>query len=374
MIVGIDASRCRSGGSKAHLVGIIDNLQPEKHGITKIHLWTYKALSNEISSYSWLVKHTPDLLEKNLCLQLWWQLVMLSKMLKRTQCDILFTVDASTICTFKPMIVLNQDLLSYEPDIIAKYSWGYDYFRIIILRYIQNWAFFHSEGVIFITNYASELIQNNCGKIDNSACIPHGVNEDFKKIRNTIRWPEIGERPIRCLYISNALPYKNIDNVIQAVEIIRREFVEITLELVGGGCGKAQECIELQILNSDPENKFVTQKPFLSHNDLSLILAEADIFVFASSCETFGITLLEAMAVGLPIACSKRSSLPETLQDGGVYFDPEDPDDIAKMISFLIDNPVERLHFSRRAKQLSRNYSWERCSYETFSFISQIVN
>ena len=72
------------------------------------------------------------------------------------------------------------------------------------------------------------------------------------------------------------------------------------------------------------------------------------------------------MAVGLPIACSKRSSLPETLQDGGVYFDPEEPDDIAKMISFLIDNPVERLHFTRRAKQISRHYSWDRCSYETF--------
>jgi len=78
MIVGIDASRCRSGGSKEDLIGIIENLEPEKHGITKIHLWTYKSLSNEISSYS-LVKHTPDMLEKNLCLQLWWQLVMLSK-------------------------------------------------------------------------------------------------------------------------------------------------------------------------------------------------------------------------------------------------------------------------------------------------------
>ena len=45
------------------------------------------------------------------------------------------------------------------------------------------------------------------------------------------------------------------------------------------------------------------------------------IFVFASSTETFGISLLEAMAVGMPIVCSDKSSLPEVLQNGGLYFD-----------------------------------------------------
>jgi glycosyltransferase involved in cell wall biosynthesis len=372
MIVGIDASRCRSGGGMAHLVGILENLDPVEHDISKVHLWTYISFSKKLPSYHWLEKHTPDLLEYSLILQLWWQRVSLSKALKQTQCDILFTVDSSTVCRFKPMVVLNQDLLSYDPENIRKYRMGYDYLRIIALRYIQKVAFNHAVGVIFLTKYAAEIIQKQSGKIINIKIIPHGVDDMFKRIKHNIQWPEQGERSIRCLYISNALPYKNIEKVIRAIEIIRGSYIDVVLELVGGGCGEAQERVEQQIKQSDPNHKFVTQKPFVSHKNLPIILKEADIFVFASSCETFGITLLEAMAVGIPIACSRRSSLPETLVDGGVYFSPEDPKDIARAIMFLIDNPMERLKYSKRARHLSRQYTWSQCSSETFSFISQL--
>ena len=56
------------------------------------------------------------------------------------------------------------------------------------------------------------------------------------------------------------------------------------------------------------------------------LLADANLFVFASSCENMPNTLVEAMAIGLPIACSDRGPMPEVLRDGGVYFDPEDCD------------------------------------------------
>ena len=56
---------------------------------------------------------------------------------------------------------------------------------------------------------------------------------------------------------------------------------------------------------------------------------KSDIFVFASNSETFGITLLEAMSQAVPIVCSNQSSLPEVLQDGGLYFDPSNYIDLS---------------------------------------------
>ena len=111
---------------------------------------------------------------------------------------------------------------------------------------------------------------------------------------------------------------------------------------------------------------------FLPKDELLTHLALADLFVFASSCETFGITLLEGMAAGLPIACSNRSSLPETLRDGGVYFDPEDEESIAMAIEQIIQSPALRSAIAQRAKTLSQEYSWKRCADETFSFIAEV--
>jgi glycosyltransferase involved in cell wall biosynthesis len=105
------------------------------------------------------------------------------------------------------------------------------------------------------------------------------------------------------------------------------------------------------------------------HEALLTHLNSADIFVFASGCEAFGITLLEAMAMGLPIASSNRSSIPETLQDGGLYFDPERPSEIASAIERIILDPALRANLSKRANELANRYSWERCSSETWGFI-----
>jgi glycosyltransferase involved in cell wall biosynthesis len=108
---------------------------------------------------------------------------------------------------------------------------------------------------------------------------------------------------------------------------------------------------------------------FIQNDDVAKLIANADIFVFASSCETFGIALLEAMTIGLPIACSNRSSLPETLQDGGEYFDPQNPESISMAIDRLIQNADRRSAIAGRAKALALGYSWSQCAQDTWEFM-----
>ena len=72
-IVGIDASRNRSGGAKAHLIGLIGEGDPSKHGIKEVHVWAFKTLLDSLPDEPWLVKHNPKALERSLFWQVWWQ-------------------------------------------------------------------------------------------------------------------------------------------------------------------------------------------------------------------------------------------------------------------------------------------------------------
>ena len=88
----------------------------------------------------------------------------------------------------------------------------------------------------------------------------------------------------------------------------------------------------------------------VAHAEIQYIYQKADIAVFASSCETFGQILIEYMAAGLPVACSNKSAMPELLGDAGVYFEPEQPEDIARVLHEMVISP------NLRAKKAKASY------------------
>ena len=371
LTVGIDASRNRSGGAKSHLIGILSECNPAKHGIHEIHVWAFGALLEQLPDYPWLIKHNPIALEQSLFKQLIWQATALAGEVKSAGCDILFTTDASTLCRIKPMVVLSQDMLSYEPGVMHYFGYGLARLRLLVILVVQNLAFRRAASVIFLSRYAANVIQHSCGLLPAIAYIPHGVDAVFKHTHAESSWPVSGERPIRCIYVSNAEMYKHQWVVVEAISLLRKRGYNLVLSLIGGGNGPAQQLLQDMISFADPKSIFVKQLEFLPHANLPSLLAEADLFVFASSCENMPVTLLEAMAVGLPIACSNRGPMPEVLADGGVYFNPEDANSIAKAIEKIIQSPALRLAIAERAKTLSQQYNWNRCADETFSFIAE---
>lgn len=371
IVVGVDASRNRSGGAKAHLIGLMARGNPLEHGICQVHLWAYKSLLDAIPDQSWLTKHNPPALEKSLVQQVFWQIFRLPGEVRDARCDIMLNTDAGTMSSVSPSVTMSRDMLSYEPGEIERYGWGMARLRLILLRYVQNRSLRRSNGAIFLTHHAANMIQQSCGQLRRVAFIPHGVGQNFRELTHVLPWPVNAERPIRLLYISNAAWYKHQWKLIQAVEQLRIQGFNVTLTLVGGGRGPAQEKLLQQMAFSDPRGEFVTQEEFVPQADLPGFLAESDIFVFASSCENMPNTLVEAMAVGLPIACSRRGPMPEVLEDAGEYFDPEVPESIASALRKLIENSDLRQRLALRAKTLATRYSWERCAKETWSFLAE---
>jgi glycosyltransferase involved in cell wall biosynthesis len=122
----------------------------------------------------------------------------------------------------------------------------------------------------------------------------------------------------------------------------------------------------------DPTGKWIQYHGAIKYEQLHPIYENTDLAIWASTCETFGLILLESMASGLPIACSNRGPMSEILGSAGVYFDPEKPTEVASSMKQLIDDPSLRKKLAKESYDLSKQYTWKRCADETFEFISQV--
>lgn len=371
MIIGIDASRSKSGGGSAHLIGIMNNLNPEHFNITTVHVWAYQKVLNAIEDKPWLVKHCPESTKGSLFKQIIWQRYTLPNELRKFKCNILLSTDAGTVCSFKPNVVMSRDMLSFEKSEIRRYGLGKDWLRLLILRYVQSSSLKKSQGAIFLTDYAAKTIQNWTGNIREIKIIPHGVGNEFKNAQ--VCEVQKGRSIFRCVYVSNAARYKHQWHVLRAIHKLRNEGLDVTIKFIGGGKGPAQACLVQTFAEIDPSGTFSEQIEFLPHAKLVEEISNSDIFIFASSCENMPNTLVEGMACGKPIACSNRGPMPEILKDSGVYFDPENSNEIAQAVKILISDENLRAVLAKKARILSEQYSWERCSKETFEYLTTLA-
>lgn len=364
--LAIDASRNRSGGAIAHLIGLMGAAEPERFGFSQVHVWSYDKLLNALPERPWLVRHSPPVLKRNILAQLWWQYFKLPKEIARTGCHIVFNTDAGTVSRFSPAVTMSRNMLPFEPGEIDRYGWSRAGLRLFLLRHIHGRSLQRAQGAAFLTRYAAEIITQRIGRLPHVAIIPHGVGEEFRNVAQSV--PR--GKAVRCLYVSNAAPYKHQWKVVHAIEMLRHEGHEVTLELVGGGSGPAQARLDAQMRQSDPEGQFVTQTGFIPQSELPGKIRLADIFVFASSCENMPNTLVEGMASGLAVVCSDRGPMPEILRDGGLYFDPEDSVSIASAIRKLLLNPQLGAELASRSSSYAEAFSWRRCADETFAFLA----
>ena len=104
------------------------------------------------------------------------------------------------------------------------------------------------------------------------------------------------------------------------------------------------------------------------------LLKGAELLVFPSTYEGFGLPVLEAQQVGVPVACSKAASLPEVAGDAAIYFDPLSIDAIVKTIGQVVLNSDLRKMLIQNGFQNAAKFSWEQTARPLAEFYERLAN
>jgi glycosyltransferase involved in cell wall biosynthesis len=164
----------------------------------------------------------------------------------------------------------------------------------------------------------------------------------------------LGERPV-VLSVSAKRPHKNLERLFEALAAIPPERRPV---LVVPGYPTPYEAQlrergrELGVLDD------VRLLDWVSGPDLEGLYALADVFVFPSLHEGFGLPVLEAMRRGVPVACSNASSLPEVAGDAALMFDPHDAASMTAAIERLLGHPAQAARLRAAGLERAAQFTW----------------
>ena len=368
--IGIDASNIRLGGGLAHLIELINNLDLQKHDISSVVVWGSNQLLSSLNSYDWLQKINSSFLNKGFFHRFIWQRFIFPKNSINAKCDILFIPGGIFYGKNIPYVTMCQNMQVFEKTEMNREGISFIWLRLKILQIRQTKTLQGSNGVIFLSKHSKNFIKENYPKLNhlNSIIIPHGVHKVKKKL---VHKESLINSKISILYVSTVKQYKHQWNVVEAVYNLREKGYDIDLNLIGGGDKKAINRMYKAINFNEKYKDSIQFHGNIDHIKLLKIYSQNDLFIFSSTCESFGISLVEAMKSGLPIACSSYGPLPEILRDGGIYFDPLSPFSIENSLERLIREKNTRLILSKKARKYSQTYRWKNCSNDTLNFIAK---
>ncbi len=226
----------------------------------------------------------------------------------------------------------------------------------------------------------SESTRRDCIELlgtppDKVTTIVEGVGEDFRPPRDPAKdRARIRQAGITASYVlttGTLEPRKNYIRLLEAYALLRARGVDHRL-VVAGRPGWMYEPIHEAVQRL----RLADSVTFLQPDDdlLCALYGQAEVFVFPSLYEGFGIPPLEAMACGTPVACSNSSSLPEVVGDAAVMFDPLDVEAIAAgVMSLLVDH---QLAHRLRARGLERaaTFTWARAARQTRDLYLEVVS
>ncbi|UCB51984.1 MAG: glycosyltransferase family 4 protein [Candidatus Zixiibacteriota bacterium] len=226
-----------------------------------------------------------------------------------------------------------------------------------------------SEGVITVSQVVrEELIRWKPGCEGKITVIGEAVDPAFRKMAD--------RRPMRnvrskfgltkkiLLYVGNTRPYKNLPRLIKAFELLKKE-KELSCQLVIGG-GESRNIGDLKRLTKDLQlEDSVVFTGYLTDEEVIALMNAADIFVFPSLYEGFGLPPLEAMACGTPVVTSDAGSLPEVVGDAALLVDPKKEEQIFGAIKTLLSEEKLRRELVRRGHDRVKLFSWRKTAKET---------
>lgn len=225
-----------------------------------------------------------------------------------------------------------------------------------------------AKRIITISEYSKKDIIKHLGYPENKISIVYpAVDHDIyyvKRDREIIKKLGILDTQKVILYVGSEQPRKNVPFLLEAVSQLKKRIPEIKLLKIGAPQvpGAREKLLELiETLGLQEEVIFVG---YVSENDITKYYNAADLFVYPSLYEGFGMPPLEAMACGTPVVTSNITSLPEVVADSAITIDPHDVDAfVDAMYNVLTDEKLREAMISKGLKR-AQLFNWERSAEE----------
>lgn len=181
--------------------------------------------------------------------------------------------------------------------------------------------------------------------------------------------PPVGERYILC--VSNTYPHKNVHALVEAYGLLAGA---IPHRLVLVGKPRLGEPRLRAALAELPDDGRFVRLERTSANQLRALYQGADVFVFPSLYEGFGLPVLEAMTAGVPVVAARRAAIPEAGGDEIVYFDPGRDGDMAEKIREVLRwTPEKRAELTGRAAARARMFTWRETADRTVAILKRAL-
>jgi glycosyltransferase involved in cell wall biosynthesis len=174
------------------------------------------------------------------------------------------------------------------------------------------------------------------------------------------------------LYIGGFSPRKNLRSLILAFSKLYKDLnCEYNLVIVGSLKDESSTLMKLAYdLNMDSKIIFTG---FVEEELLPVLYNAAEVFVYPSFYEGFGLPPLEAMSCGTPVIASNTSSIPEVVQNSGILIDPYDTDSLVTALGKVLSNESIKATLSKSALKKSSEFSWESTALKTLNSYKSIV-
>lgn len=366
--IAIDATNIKAGGGLTHLKQIVENNLCLDVELTIVGgKWLENINNSTFLKKAIYEKHFSNILRQEL-----FKRNRLPKILKKFEISL---IPGGTFSSSKVSYVsMSQNMLVFEDIERNRFPLSINWLRYIILEKLQVKSFENAKGVIYISEYAKNFIENKYPQLrkKKSTIIYHGISEEFRqkpKLQLNIS-SYSREKPFKLTYISIINFYKHQCNVIEAIKQLNNEGFYIDLILIGPIYHPIKGVFEKHLKGNE---QFIKYKGSVPYNQISEFYKESDMFIFASTCENMPNILVEAMSAGLPILSSNFGPMPEILKDGGKYFNPIIVDSIYQNVKEMLIDEKLRSDFAAKSYEYSKNFSWEKASRATIEFLKKIA-
>ena len=349
MIIGIDASRAflkRRTGIEEYSYQVIRHLRDAIPNNDRVVLYIR---SDQEVSFD-LPKHWRV---KKLWAPRFWTQIRLSLEMFFHPPDVLF-VPAHTVPLIHPKkTIVTVHGLEYEFCPKA-YSW----WERIYMRYSIRFSVRVSETVIAVSENTKRDVVKLYGVPEERVKVGYQVSGIKYQVSDTKYKIHNSEY---LLFIGRLEERKNVVRIIEAFGILKEKYkIPHKLVLVGKpgyGYEKAKGKRQKAKVADD-----IVERGYVIEEEKWELLKNADVFLFPTLYEGFGIPVLEAQAVGVPVVTSDTSSLPEVAGEGAAYCDPSSAEAIADAVQKVLSDEVFRGGIIEKGKKNVEKFSWERCS------------